>query len=70
VILQSDHQIKYDGSKIWGPHIIRYGFTFNRTWRRRKTLASHPRFESVVAYLVRVRGINARPIDKVSQVPI
>jgi Carboxypeptidase regulatory-like domain len=30
VILQSDHQIKYDGSKILGPHIIRYGFTFNR----------------------------------------
>jgi hypothetical protein len=30
VILQSNHQIKYDGSKILGPHIIRYGFTFNR----------------------------------------
>ena len=30
LILQSDHQIKYDGSAIWGPHIIRYGFTFNR----------------------------------------
>jgi len=30
VILQSNHQIKHDGSKIWGPHIIRYGFTFNR----------------------------------------
>lgn len=30
VILQSDHQIKYDGSKILGPHIIRYGFSFNR----------------------------------------
>jgi Carboxypeptidase regulatory-like domain len=30
VILQSNHQIKYDGSKIWGPHIVRYGFTFNR----------------------------------------
>jgi hypothetical protein len=29
VILQSNHQIKYDGSKIAGPHIIRYGFTFN-----------------------------------------
>src|SRR5215831_2539782 len=29
VILQSNHQIKYDGSKILGPHIIRYGFTFN-----------------------------------------
>jgi Carboxypeptidase regulatory-like domain len=30
VILQSDHQIKYDGSKILGLHIVRYGFTFNR----------------------------------------
>lgn len=30
VIFQSDHQIKYDGSKIWGSQIIRYGFTFNR----------------------------------------
>ena len=29
-ILQSDHQIKYDGSKTVGPHILRYGFTFNR----------------------------------------
>jgi hypothetical protein len=28
-ILQSNHQIKYDGSTILGPHIIRYGFTFN-----------------------------------------
>ena len=30
VVLQSDHQIKYDGSKAVGSHIIRYGFTFNR----------------------------------------
>jgi hypothetical protein len=30
VILQSDHQLKYDGSRIWGSHILRYGFTFNR----------------------------------------
>jgi hypothetical protein len=29
-IFQSDHQAKYDGSKISGPHIIRYGFDFNR----------------------------------------
>jgi Carboxypeptidase regulatory-like domain len=29
-ILQSDHQIKYDGSRTTGSHIIRYGFTFNR----------------------------------------
>jgi hypothetical protein len=29
-ILQSDLQAKYDGSKILGPHMIRYGFDFNR----------------------------------------
>jgi hypothetical protein len=28
--LQSDLQFKYDGSKIWGRHIIRYGVNFNR----------------------------------------
>lgn len=26
---QSDNQIKYDGSKLWGSHIIRYGVSFN-----------------------------------------
>jgi hypothetical protein len=26
---QSDRQIKYDGSKIWGRHIIRFGAAFN-----------------------------------------
>jgi hypothetical protein len=26
---QSDHAIKYDGSKIWGSHIIRYGISYN-----------------------------------------
>jgi hypothetical protein len=26
---QSDHQIKYDGSKIWGAHVIRYGVSYN-----------------------------------------
>jgi len=29
-ILQSDHQGKYDGSKVLRAHIIRYGFNFNR----------------------------------------
>lgn len=29
-VLQSNNQIKYDGSKTFGPHIIRYGFNFNR----------------------------------------
>ena len=28
--LQSDLQAKYDGSRILGPHLIRYGFDFNR----------------------------------------
>ena len=26
---QSDHQLKYDGSKAWGKHIIRYGVSWN-----------------------------------------
>jgi Carboxypeptidase regulatory-like domain len=26
---QSDHQFKYDGSRIWGSHVIRYGVAFN-----------------------------------------
>jgi hypothetical protein len=30
VFRQSNHQAKYDGSKISGAHIIRYGFNFNR----------------------------------------
>jgi len=27
--IQSDHQIKYDGSRVWGSHIIRYGVGYN-----------------------------------------
>jgi hypothetical protein len=30
VFRQSNHQAKYDGSKTSGPHIIRFGFNFNR----------------------------------------
>ena len=26
---QSDHQLKYDGSKILGAHVIRYGISYN-----------------------------------------
>src|ERR1019366_767738 len=26
---QSNHEIKYDGSKIWGAHVIRFGVSFN-----------------------------------------
>lgn len=29
-ILQSNHQVKYDGSTSTGSHIVRYGFAFNR----------------------------------------
>jgi hypothetical protein len=28
--IQSDRQVKYDGSKVWGAHIIRYGVSYNR----------------------------------------
>jgi hypothetical protein len=30
IVLQSDYQVKYDGSCAVGPHLIRYGFDFNR----------------------------------------
>lgn len=30
LVVQRDRQVKYDGSKTSGPHILRYGFTFNR----------------------------------------
>jgi hypothetical protein len=46
VILQSNHQIKYDGSKTFGSHIIRYGFTFNRI----EGAGSVP-FQSLAPYL-------------------
>jgi hypothetical protein len=46
LILQSNHQIKYDGSKSSGPHIIRYGFTFNRI----EGAGSVP-FQSLAPYL-------------------
>ena len=26
---QSDHQLKYDGSKVWGAHVIRFGIGYN-----------------------------------------
>jgi hypothetical protein len=28
--IQSDRQVKYDGSKVWGSHILRWGVDFNR----------------------------------------
>jgi len=30
LILQSNHQVRYDGSRTLGRHIVRYGFDFNR----------------------------------------
>lgn len=30
IVLQSDYQVKYDGSRTIGPHLLRYGFDFNR----------------------------------------
>lgn len=27
---QSDHEIKYDGTRIWGTHVIRFGVAYNR----------------------------------------
>jgi len=26
---QSDHQLKYDGSKVWGAHVVRFGIGYN-----------------------------------------
>jgi hypothetical protein len=28
--IQSDRQVKYDGSKVWGSHILRWGVDYNR----------------------------------------
>jgi Carboxypeptidase regulatory-like domain len=28
--IQADHQIKYDGSKVWGNHILRWGVDYNQ----------------------------------------
>jgi hypothetical protein len=45
-ILQTDLQVKYDGSKIWGRHIIRYGVNFNRI-----TAAGLVSYQSLAPYL-------------------
>jgi hypothetical protein len=45
-ILQSNHQFKYDGSRIAGRHIIRYGLTFNRI-----AAAGLVQFQSLAPYL-------------------
>jgi len=45
--LQSDLQFKYDGSKIWGRNIIRYGVNFNRI-----LAAGFVPFQSLAPYLL------------------
>jgi hypothetical protein len=45
-ILQSNHQVKYDGSKTAGLHILRYGFTFNRI-----AAAGYVPFQALAPYL-------------------
>ena len=45
--LQSNHQLKYDGSKTLGSHVIRYGFDWNHI--QGGGLAA---FQSIVPYLI------------------
>ncbi len=47
---QSDHQYKYDGSYIWGKHIIRYGISYNHILGGgfAKFFALQPEVQSVV----------------------
>jgi len=45
--LQSNHQLKYDGSKTLGKHIIRYGFGWNHIEG-----GGFANFQSIVPYLV------------------
>jgi hypothetical protein len=45
-ILQSNHQVKYDGSKTAGVHILRYGVTFNRI-----VAAGYVPFQALAPYL-------------------
>jgi hypothetical protein len=54
-ILQSNHQIKYDGSKTAGSHILRYGFTFNRI-----VAAGSVPFQALAPYL----STNAGPSEE------
>jgi hypothetical protein len=45
--LQSNHQLKYDGSKALGSHVIRYGFGWNHI-----VGGGFANFQSIVPYLV------------------
>ncbi len=53
VLLQSNHQIKYDGSRITGSNIIRYGFTFNRI-----VAAGSVPFQALAPFLLTNVGIS------------
>jgi len=47
--IQSDRQVKYDGSKVWGAHIIRYGVGYNRImgWTFANFFGLAPRLDSL-----------------------
>ena len=47
--IQSDRQVKYDGSKVWGSHILRYGVDYNRItgWTFASFFGIVPQAESV-----------------------
>jgi hypothetical protein len=47
--IQSDKQVKYDGSKVWGAHILRYGIGYNRItgWTFANFFGLAPRLDSL-----------------------
>jgi len=47
--IQSDRQVKYDGSKVWGAHILRYGIGYNRItgWTFANFFGLAPRLDSL-----------------------
>jgi Carboxypeptidase regulatory-like domain len=47
--IQSDRQVKYDGSKVWGAHILRYGIGYNRItgWTNSNFFGIAPIVESI-----------------------
>jgi Carboxypeptidase regulatory-like domain len=47
--IQSDRQVKYDGSKVWGAHILRYGIGYNRImgWTNSNFFGIAPIAESI-----------------------
>jgi Carboxypeptidase regulatory-like domain len=57
--IQSDRQVKYDGSKVWGSHIIRYGVGYNRItgWTFANFFGIAPQMESVFDTAVASTGV-------------